>query len=106
MRKHPINLISKSDVQKCLGCSARADEISHLREQNRRLFDQIDQLESKLLSMAGDAAERYQRLRMTEVAHMQAGVMDGAVPLNQVRDVDPGDSFVDDFMSTFGKGRQ
>lgn len=65
---------------------------SDLRAQNKELHD-------RNLAMAGDASDRYHRLKLTEQAHLNSGVIDGVMPRDAVM-VDE-DAVMDDFMNGF-----
>jgi hypothetical protein len=47
-------------VKECAACASRQSEIEFLRQLNKDLTD-------KIVSMAGDSADRYQRFRVAEL---------------------------------------
>ena len=68
----------------------------------RQIQAQNDQLQNKLLSLAGDAADRYHRLRMSEMV-TQASVhpSGGMIPADGLEE----DSVIDNMMAQMFKGQ-
>ena len=63
------------------------------------LNEKLGRTEDKLLSLAGDAADRYHRLKLTEAAQMNPSFMDGSIPLEDTRPDDERamEAFLDSF---------
>lgn len=83
----------------CEGCCIRQETIEFLRDQLRLAQQQNDQLQNKLLALTGDAADRYQKLRVMELAQTNSPAMTGILPGGmmgeQVEAPDEFDNFVD-----------
>lgn len=97
MKKKKIEHISRSSS--CSGCEIRQETIEFLRDQLRLAQQQNDQLQNKLLALTGDAADRYQKLRMMELASQNAPAMNGVLPIGMMEDKsdrDEIDTFVDE----------
>lgn len=75
----------------CPGCSAREEQLVHLRGQVRDLQD-------KLLSLVPQAMDAYHRMRLTEMAQMRPDAMDGVVPLRNMVPQSPEDQLIDEIM--------
>ncbi len=63
-------------VKECAACASRQSEIEFLRQLNKDLTD-------KIVSMAGDSADRYQRFRVAELTARNHQ----AVPVQQDQDL-------------------
>ena len=72
--------------------------------QNRDLMEQNRVMQDRFLSLAGDAAEKYHRIKMTEMASQHQGITDGVVPVADMDDDE--DKYLDNFMSGFLNGDQ
>ena len=84
----------------CAGCQVRQETIEFLRDQLRQAQLQNDQLQNKLLSLVGDAADRYQRLRVMECASNAPANHGGMMMIGNANDNEGGfddgiDAFVD-----------
>jgi hypothetical protein len=64
----------------CAGCSIRQETIEFLRDQLRVAQGHNDQLQNKLLALTGDAADRYQKLRVMELAQSNSPNFSGVLP--------------------------
>lgn len=88
----------------CAGCAVRSEMIEFLRMQNSSLMEQLRQMQEKFLALAGDAADRYHRIRMTEMAQSSASSLNGVQP---VMEEDSMDVMMNEFINGFnGKGPQ
>lgn len=83
----------------CEGCFIRQETIEFLRDQLRLAQQQNDQLQNKLLALTGDAADRYQKLRVMELAQTNSpamtGILPGGMAGEQVEGPDEFDNFVE-----------
>lgn len=67
-------------------------------------MEQLRQMQEKFLALAGDAADRYHRIRMTEMAQSSASSLNGVQP---VMEEDSMDVMMNEFINGFnGKGPQ
>lgn len=97
MKKKKIEHISRSSS--CSGCEIRQETIEFLRDQLRLAQQQNDQLQNKLLALTGDAADRYQKLRVMELAQTSSpamtGILPGGMAGEQVEGPDEFDNFIE-----------
>ncbi len=78
----------------CPGCVVRQETIEFLRDQLRTAQGHNDQLQNKLLALTGDAADRYQKLRVMELAQANSPNFSGILPLQpDTENVDEYDDF-------------
>jgi len=91
----------------CTGCEVRQETIEFLRDQLRTQQLMNDQLQNKLLALTGDAADRYQKLRVMELASTNAPAMAGVLSMESMSDdepVDEFDSFIDNLHGGLVRG--
>ena len=81
----------------CSGCLVRQEMIEFLRDQLRTAQQMNDQLQNKLLALTGDAADRYQKLRVMELASTNAPAMSGVISMSgaDAHEPDEFDTFID-----------
>ena len=113
MKKTPRCPVSSHDDRagliSCAGCVVRQETIEFLRDQLRVAQGHNDQLQNKLLALTGDAADRYQKLRVMELAQMGSPSFSGVLPPQQNADeADEYDMFTEALHDGLGKmgGRQ
>lgn len=82
MKKNPTStpVDPASRHHECAGCCIRQETIEFLRDQLRVEQQRNDQLQNKLLALTGDAADRYQKLRVMELAQSNSTAMTGVLP--------------------------
>ena len=85
----PVRPVTRQ--HECAGCCVRQETIEFLRDQLRVAQGHNDQLQNKLLALTGDAADRYQKLRVMELAQAGSSSVSGILPPQ------PGDSDMDEF---------
>lgn len=68
----------------CGECRVREETIGLLRMQIQHLTSMNEKMQEKLLMMSGDAADRWHRLRMTEMAHLRPAPTEGIVPQEEL----------------------
>jgi hypothetical protein len=72
----------------CEACKIRAEQLEVYRQQLTASELKNSQLLDRLMALAGDAAERYQRLRLTEAAGMLSATSDEVIPIPMSEDLD------------------
>ena len=87
----------------CTGCEVRQETVEFLRDQLRTQQQMNDQLQNKLLALTGDAADRYQKLRVMELASTNAPAMAGVMSMESMSDDEPTDEF-DSFINNLHGG--
>ena len=100
----PLQPVMRQDG--CPGCLVRQETIEFLRDQLRTQQQLNDQLQNKLLALTGDAADRYQKLRVMELASNNSPSMTGLVPMGSLREEQPHDEFdeFDEFVDNLHGG--
>jgi len=71
-------------VHACGECRVREEMIALLRAQITQLSDMNQNMQEKMLMMSGDAADRWHRLKMTEMAHLRPSASEGIVPRDEL----------------------
>lgn len=64
----------------CGECRVRDETIGLLRHQIESLTQMNEKMQEKLLMLSGDGADRWHRLKMTEMAHLRPVATEGIVP--------------------------
>jgi len=82
----PVPLHHQFD--ECQGCKVRQEMIEHLKLELQRVRDINGQLENKFMAMVGPAADSYNRMRMTELAHVRPAMFSQSVSRDDIM-VDP-----------------
>ncbi len=82
--------------------SVLREENAHLRELIRKIQDQNEKLQEKLIVFSGDAADRYHRLQMTQAAQMRPSLMGDMIPVQEMNQMNPEDKDLNEFMKGFG----
>lgn len=82
----------------CGECRVREETIALLRSQIQHLTVMNENMQEKLLMMSGDAADRWHRLRMTEMAHLRPAPTEGIVPTTDLTTEE--DQAVDEILKT------
>ena len=90
----------------CPGCLVRAETIEFLRDQLRQAQITNEKMQEKLLSLAGDAADKYHKIQLTNMANQNMSPANGVVGLEDVTSYEQDDRALDAFMDSFIGGKQ
>ncbi len=90
----------------CPVCVVRRETIEFLRDQLRQAQASNEQMQQKFLALAGDAADRFHKIQLTQIAQNSVTPANGMVRLDEAAQVDEMDFMLDEMMKRVHGGEQ